>query len=59
MTQIADVSPTWSNTNITSPGNSVSGRMLSLACAQDGKTVFAGSLSNDVWASEDGGRTWD
>ena len=58
MTNIKDVSPTWSNTDVT---NSlfVNGRMLSLASSQDGKTVFAGSLSNNVWVSNDGGQTWE
>jgi hypothetical protein len=55
MSQIVDVSPTWSNTQ--SPAFSVNGRMISLACSQDGKVVFAGSLSTDIWASENGGRT--
>src|SRR6266700_914193 len=32
--------------------------MLSLAASEDGKLVFAGSLSSNVWASEDGGDTW-
>ena len=37
----------------------VTGRMLSLASSDDGKLVFAGSLSSNVWASEDGGFSWD
>ena len=41
MTKIEDVSPTWSNTLITLDPDrqSVQGRMLSLACAQDGQRV--------------------
>jgi photosystem II stability/assembly factor-like uncharacterized protein len=58
MTKIQDVSPAWSNTTIESDEQSVNGRMLALACSQDGQVVFAGSYSN-LWASEDGGQKWD
>jgi len=55
---IQDVSPTLSNTSFNSSFNFATGRMLSLAASEDGKLVFAGSLSSNVWASEDGGDTW-
>ena len=58
MTQIVDVSPTKSNTNATVINHSVIGRMLSIACAPDGQTVYAGSYSN-LWASDDGGKTFE
>ena len=32
--------------------------VLSLASADDGKLVFAGSFSSNVWVSEDGGDSW-
>jgi hypothetical protein len=32
--------------------------MLSLASSDDGKLVFAGSLSSGLWVSEDGGESW-
>ena len=56
MPEIVDVSPTWQMGP--SPGHSVSGRMLSLACAAGGEAVYAGSYSN-VWFSGDGGQNWD
>ena len=55
---IEDVSTTLSNTSFNSSFNFASGRMLSLASADDGKSVFVGSLSSNVWASEVGGDTW-
>ena len=58
MSNIRDVSPSSSNTSIQADEQSVTGRMLALACSADGKVVFAGSYSN-MWASEDGGNTWD
>jgi hypothetical protein len=64
MLQIEDISPTRSNTQITSnsssssPTQSVSGRMLALACSPAEQTVFAGSFSN-LWVSRDGGQAWD
>ena len=56
MTTISDVSPTSSNTKIS--GQFPSGRMLCLASSQDGRIVFAGSLSSNLWVSQDFGRTW-
>ena len=53
MPQITDVSPT-------SPANknqSVTGRMLSIACSPDALTVYAGSYSN-LWVSRDGGQNF-
>jgi hypothetical protein len=58
MATIIDVSPTRSNTSIGSNWQDVSGRMLSLASSDDGKIVFAGSLSSGLWVSEDGGQSW-
>jgi hypothetical protein len=55
---IEDVSPTLANTSFNSSFNFASGRMLSLAAADDGRLVFVGSLSSGIWASEDGGETW-
>ena len=58
MANIDDLSPKSSNTNIANPPDqSVSGRMLSLACSADGQTVIAGSYSN-VWVSQDAGANW-
>ncbi|HLZ85057.1 MAG TPA: hypothetical protein VKQ54_15945 [Caulobacteraceae bacterium] len=57
MTIISDVSPTHSNTNVSSRNHSVIGRMLSLACSPDGQSVYVGSYSN-LWASDDAGRTF-
>jgi hypothetical protein len=57
MTNIEDVSPT--STNFDGSGHFVTGRMLSLAASQDGQTVFAGSLSSNIWVSEDGGVNWE
>lgn len=53
MPQITDVSPT-------SPANqnqSVTGRMLSIACSPDALTVYVGSYSN-LWVSRDGGQNF-
>jgi hypothetical protein len=58
MPNIQDVSPTKSNTDVETDGQSVNGRVLALACSQDGRVVFAGSYSN-IWASKDAGQTWD
>jgi hypothetical protein len=58
MALIEDVSPTLSNMSFNSSFNFASGRMLSLASADDGTLVFVGSLSSNVWVSEDGGDTW-
>jgi hypothetical protein len=52
-----DVSPTRLNTNADDIDRSVTGRMLSIACTQDGRELYAGSYSN-VWGSTDGGNTW-
>ena len=58
VTQIVDVSPRRSNTDLTPDSNyqSVSGRMLSLAVGTDG-LLYAGSYAN-LWRSDDGGRTF-
>jgi hypothetical protein len=32
--------------------------MLSIACSQDGKELYAGSYSN-IWTSLDGGKRWE
>jgi hypothetical protein len=60
MTRILDVSPTPDNTTI-SPANgfqqSETGRMLTLACSQDGQVVYAGSFAN-LWVSQNGGQDW-
>jgi hypothetical protein len=53
---IHDVSPTRGNTTFN--GSFAAGRMLSVASSDDGKLVFAGSLSSNIWISEDGGETW-
>ena len=60
MTKILDVSPTGDNTTITggSDGQSVTGRMLALACSRNGRIVYTGSFAN-LWVSQDGGQTWD
>ena len=58
MAIIEDVSPTLSNMSFNSSFNFATGRMLSLASADDGKLVFAGSLSSGLWVSEDGGDNW-
>jgi hypothetical protein len=55
---IQDVSPTLANTSFNSSFNFATGRMLSLASADDGRLVFAGSFSSNVWVSEDGGDSW-
>lgn len=57
MSQIFDVSPKES-ADTSYVGHSVMGRMLSLACTQDGKELYAGSYSN-LWYSTDGGQHWD
>ncbi|MGA7198117.1 hypothetical protein, partial [Roseiarcus sp.] len=54
---IVDVSPTRSNTNASDINHSVTGRMFSIACTQDGQELYAGSYSN-VWTSSDGGANW-
>ena len=54
---IVDVSPTRLNTSASDIGHSVTGRMFSIACSQDGKELYAGSYSN-VWTSSDGGKNW-
>jgi FG-GAP-like repeat len=55
---IIDVSPTRLNTNANDIGHSVTGRMLSIACSQDGKELYSGSYSN-TWISLDGGKRWE
>jgi hypothetical protein len=56
--QITDVSPTRSNSDAPGAEHCVTGRMLSIACAPEGESVYAGSYSN-LWASEDGGETFE
>lgn len=56
MTHIMDVSPV-KTTNTPDTNRSVIGRMLAIACAPDGRNVYAGSYSN-LWASDDGGQKW-
>src|SRR3954470_16664051 len=58
MFTITDVSPTRSNTSIGPNWQDVTGRMLSLASSDDGRLVFAGSLSSGLWVSEGGGASW-
>ena len=58
MATIQDVSPTRTNTSFKYDGQFSTGRMLSVASSDDGKLVFAGSLSSNVWVSEDGGEHW-
>ena len=59
MPTVVDVSPTLSNASLESPTQFPSGRMLSLASSDDGMLVFAGSLSSDIWVSEDGGASFE
>ncbi|SCG78592.1 hypothetical protein GA0070213_1221, partial [Micromonospora humi] len=58
MTTIDDVSPTRANTPHRKSGQFTTGRMLSLDSSDDGRLVFAGSFSSNLWASEDGGESW-
>ncbi len=58
MVTITDVSPTRSNMSFGPQWQDVTGRMLSLASSDDGRLVFAGSLSSGLWVSEDGGESW-
>ena len=58
MPQISDVSPTRSNSDAPGAEHCVTGRMLSIACAPDGDSVYVGSYSN-LWASDDGGKTFE
>ena len=58
MATIQDVSPTRSNMSFGSSQQFTTGRMLSLASSDDGQLVLAGSLSSNVWVSEDGGESW-
>ncbi len=58
MVAITDVSPNMSNMSFGPNWQDVTGRMLSLASTDDGKLVFAGSLSSGLWVSEDGGESW-
>lgn len=57
MAIISDVSPTLANTSIPAQ-RFVTGRMLSMDSSDDGTLVFAGSLSSDLWISENGGVSW-
>jgi len=56
---ITDVSPTRSNMSFGPKWQDVTGRMLSLASADDGELVFAGSYSSGLWISRDGGQSWE
>ena len=65
MPDIIDISPTRSNTkpsevsnDALAIGHSVTGRMLSVACSEDGRELYAGSYSN-LWTSQDGGQNWE
>jgi hypothetical protein len=55
---IKDVSPTRSNMPSRKSGQFTTGRMLSLDSSDDGRLVFAGSFSSNLWVSEDGGESW-
>jgi hypothetical protein len=55
MATIQDVSPTRSTMSFGSSQQFTTGRMLSLASSDDGSVVFAGSLSSNVWVSDNGG----
>ena len=57
MSTIQDVSPTRSNTSLPAK-RFTTGRMMSMASSDDGRLVFAGSLSSNLWISEDGGESW-
>src|SRR5262245_2898283 len=57
MATIQDVSPTRSNTSLPARRHTP-GRMLSMASSDDVRLVFAGSLSSNLWISEDGGESW-
>ncbi len=58
MPDIIDISPTRSNAQTSDIGHSVIGRMLSIACSEDGQELYAGSYSN-LWTSQDGGVNWE
>src|SRR4051794_4339712 len=55
MVRIQDVSPTRSTMSFGSSQQFTTGRMLSAASSDDGSVVFAGSLSSNVWVSDNGG----
>jgi hypothetical protein len=57
MPDIIDISPTRSNAQ-TQIGHSATGRMLSIACSEDGQELYAGSYSN-LWTSQNGGANWE
>ena len=57
MATIQDVSPTRASTSLPTQ-RFVTGRMLSLDSSDDGKLIVAGSLSSNLWVSEDGGQSW-
>ena len=57
MATIQDVSPTRASTSLPTQ-RFVTGRMLSLDSSDDGKLIVAGSLSSNLWVSEDGGESW-
>jgi len=56
MVQVTDVSP-LTTVGAMDVDRSVTGRMLSIACAPDGETLFSGSYSN-LWLSGDAGKQW-
>src|SRR5579862_5822471 len=56
MAQVTDVSP-LTTVDAMDVDRSVTGRMLSIACAPDGETLFSGSYSN-LWLSGDAGKQW-
>lgn len=56
MIQITDISPAAA-IKTGDKNRSVTGRMLSIACAPDGSALFMGSYSN-LWVSRDGGQNW-
>ena len=58
MAVIRDVSPTRSNMDFGSSQQFTTGRMLSVASSDDGKLVVAGSLSSNIWISENGGESF-
>src|ERR1700712_5235770 len=58
MITVADITPNRSNMSFGSSSQFTTGRMLSVDSSDDGKLVFAGSFSSNLWQSEDGGESW-
>jgi hypothetical protein len=58
VTTIEDVGPTLSNAPNRKSVQFPTGRMLSVDSSDDGRLVFAGSFSSNLWTSEDGGESW-